>query len=70
MGYSEKEMLSKIYKKLGRVEEKLNETYTLAKVTNGKVRLHTKLIFTIIGAGLGAFIAITGWILNIILKGG
>lgn len=66
----EKDMLNKIYNKITSIEEKLDKTYTLAKVTNGKVKLHTKLIFTIIGGGLGAFIAIVGWILNIILKGG
>ncbi|MFW9872061.1 MAG: hypothetical protein ACFFG0_03090 [Candidatus Thorarchaeota archaeon] len=74
-GFTQKEMLvrlmdkmdcfeKKTYEKLDKVNVKINETHELATTTNGKVKLHTKLIM---GIG-GALIVIVGWIISIILK--
>jgi len=63
-GFSQKEMLIRILDKLDQMELKLNETHEQALQTNGKVRLHTKLI-TWIG---GVLVAIIGWIISIVLK--
>ena len=49
--------------KLDVIETKLNGTHEQAVATNGKVRLHTKLI---IGLS-GALISVAGWILSIVL---
>lgn len=61
-GFTQKEMLIRMMDKLENIESKLNQTHEQACTTNGKVRLHTKLIFLIIGAiitivttGLGLF---------------
>lgn len=63
-GFSQKEMLIRIIDKLDKMDDKLNKTHEQAITTNGKVRLHTKLIT---GMG-GALVAIVGWIISIILK--
>jgi len=63
-GFTQKEMLIRIMNKLEVVDTKLNETHELAKITNGKVKLHTKLIT---GLG-GSMVVIVGWIISIILK--
>jgi len=63
-GFSQKEMLIRILDKLDSMEVKLNETHEQAIQTNGKVRLHTKLI-TWIG---GILVAIIGWIVSIVVK--
>jgi len=62
--FSQKEMLIIMMNKLEIIENKLNDTHELAKVTNGKVKFHTKLIF-----GLsGAFISVVGWLIITILR--
>ena len=48
--FTQKEMLKRILDKMDKIEEKINKTHTLAVNTNGKVKLHTKLIFGCIGA--------------------
>ena len=59
-GFTQKEMLIRILNKLERVEERINDTHELAKQTNGKVKLHTKLIF-----GLGSIVlALVGWFVS------
>lgn len=63
-GFSQKEMLVRIMDKLDRMDDKLNKTHEKAVETNGKVKLHTKLIT---GLG-GALIVVVGWIISIILK--
>ena len=63
-GFTQKEMLVRILDKLDKMDEKLNETHEQACTTNGKVKLHTKLI-----AGIGGIlVTIVGWIISIILK--
>ncbi|RLG10947.1 hypothetical protein DRN69_08390 [Candidatus Pacearchaeota archaeon] len=62
--FTQKEMLIRMMDKLDKIEERMNETHELAKTTNGKVKLHTKLIT---GLG-GAMVVIIGWIIAIILK--
>ena len=44
------------------ITTKLNETHELASNTNGKVKLHTKLIFGLGGVLTTSLIAIVGWI--------
>ena len=63
-GFTQKEMLLRMMSQLEKIENKLNETHEKACVTNGKVKLHTKLIF-----GLsGSIIVLGGWIITSILK--
>lgn len=50
--------------KLDTIEGKLIETHELAQVTNGKVKLHTKLIIGI----FGALSTIFTWIIMVVLK--
>jgi len=47
--FTQKEMLIRVLDKLGSMEIKLNETHEKSFATNGKVRLHTKLIFLLFG---------------------
>jgi len=62
--FTQKEMLVHMMNKLDKIENKLNETHAQALVTNGKVKLHTKLI-----TGLsGALIAFFGWMISTLLK--
>ena len=74
-GFTQKEMLIRLMDKVDSFEKNINEkldsqtisinsTNTLASKTNGKVKLHTKLIM---GIG-GALIVIVGWIITIFLK--
>ena len=53
-----------IIDKLDKIGVRINETHELAKTTNGKVRLHTRIIT---GIG-GSLIVIIGWIISIMLK--
>ncbi len=62
--FTQKEMMVRMMNKLERIEGRVNETHELAKTTNGKVRLHTKLIT---GLG-GSLIVVIGWVISIILK--
>ena len=48
--FTQKEMLIRVMDKLDKIETKLNETHEQAIKTNGKVRLHTKIIFGLGGA--------------------
>lgn len=61
--FSQKEMLTLMMNKLDKIEDKLNQTHEQALATNGKVKLHTKIIT---GLG-GGFIAMIGWIISIII---
>lgn len=56
-GFTQKEMLIRIMDKLDTMECKMNETHELAIKTNGKVKLHTKAIFSL----AGALITTAGW---------
>ena len=51
-------------KKLDTIESKLNETHEMARMTNGKVKLHTKLIMGV----FGALATIFTWFIKIILE--
>jgi len=62
--FTQKEMLVRVMNKLDKIEVRINETHELAKTTNGKVRLHTRIIT---GLG-GSLIVIIGWIISILLK--
>ena len=62
--FTQKEMLIRVMDKLENIEGKLNQTHELAKTTNGKVKLNSKLIFSL----GGTLIAVIGWILSIVLK--
>lgn len=57
-GFTQKEMLIRIIDKLEKMEEKLSDTHEKACATNGKVKLHTKIIFGL----MGALITICGWL--------
>ena len=56
-GFTQKEMLIRILDKLEKMEGRINETHELAKSTNGKVKIHSKIIY---GMG-GGLITLTGW---------
>ena len=56
-GFTQKEMLIRIMDTLEKVDIKMNVTHELAIQTNGKVKLHTKLIF----GCFGAIITLAGW---------
>jgi len=62
--FSSKEMLMMMMKKLDTIENKLNETHEMARMTNGKVKLHTKLIMGV----FGALATIFTWFIKIILE--
>jgi len=63
-GFTQKEMLISMMSKLEVIENKLNQTHVQTLVTNGKVKLHTKLI-----TGIGSvLIVIIGWIVSNFLK--
>ena len=61
--FTQKEMLIRVINKLDLIEEKLNETHSQAIATNGKVKLHTKLIFAI----SGALITLGGWFISALI---
>ena len=62
-GFTQKEMLIRILDKLEKVETRVNDTHELAKETNGKVKLHTKIIF-----GLCSLVtALTAWFVRSII---
>lgn len=58
-GFTQKEMLIRILDKLEKMEDKIQGTHELAVKTNGKVRIHTKLICAL----FGAITTIAGWII-------
>ena len=62
-GFTEKEILIRILDKIEKMEENVSETHALAISTNGKVRLHQKLIFTC----FGALSTLTFWTLKVAL---
>ena len=62
-GFTNKEMLERILNKLDVVENRINETKELAIKTNGKVKLHTKII-TWLG---GVLIGVIGWFISHII---
>jgi len=62
--FTQKEMIIMVLNKITAVEKKVNETHELAKLTNGKVRLHTKMIFGI----CGSIVILVGWFITAILK--
>lgn len=62
--FTQKEMTVIILNKITTIEKKINETHELAIQTNGKVRLHTKMIFGI----CGAIVILSGWFITAILK--
>jgi len=66
MSFTNKEILIDIQRKLDKIELKLNCTHEQAKITNGKVKMHSKL-FWAIG---GVLVTIVGWMISILLKGG
>jgi len=74
-GFTQKEMLIRIMdkmeiieikmdRKLGELHEKVNSTHDLASQTNGKVKIHTKLIFGL----AGVLFTIVGWLIVILIK--
>ena len=58
--FTQKEMLIRVMDKLENIETKVNETYVQAISTNGKVKLHTKWIYTL----SGMFVALVGWFIS------
>ena len=65
-GFTNKEMLVRILDKLDRFENKfekvdkqISETKELASKTNGKVKLHTKMISALVGS----IVTLAGWML-------
>ncbi len=62
--FTQKEMTVMILNKITTIEKKINETHELAIQTNGKVKLHTKMIFGI----CGGIIALAGWFITAIFK--
>ena len=67
-GFTQKEMLIRIMGQLEGLEVKMNETHNLALSTNGKVKLHQKLIFCM----GGAIVTFVGWFVYYLtqIKGG
>ena len=61
--FSQKEMLLRMMNKLDSIESKLNETHEQACSTNGKVKLHTKLIIAL----AGGLVSLTGWLFSCVL---
>jgi len=55
--FTQKEMLIRMMDKLEKIEDRMNETHELAKTTNGKVKLHTKMIYGI----CGVLVTLFGW---------
>lgn len=62
--FTNKEMLTRIMNKLDIIERKGYETHELAKITNGKVKLHTKMIWGIAGAGITISLTFVGWLIK------
>ena len=58
--FTQKEMMIRMMDKLEIIDDKLGETNAMAKATNGKVRLHSKIIYGL----CGALITFIGWILS------
>lgn len=63
-GFTQKEMLVRILNKLDDMDVKINSTHELASKTNGKVKLHTKALYSIVAF----LITSLGWSLNFILQ--
>ena len=63
-GFTQKEMLLRILDKFEKMDDKLAKTHELAKTTNGKVKLHTKLICAL----FGIIISVGGWFISYILN--
>lgn len=63
--FTNKEILLRILDKLDSMDERLNETHELARMTNGKVRLHTKFIYGLAGLFFSTFLTLVGWIIKI-----
>jgi len=63
-GFTQKEMLVRIMDKLDDMEKRIYATHEIAKKTNGKVKLHQKLIFFL----FGAILTIIGFLIK--YKGG
>jgi len=62
-GFTNKEMLERMYKKLEDLEHTIYDTHSMARATNGKVKLHTKLIMFL----FGGIITLIGIILKLTL---
>jgi len=62
-GFTQKEMLIRILDKLEKIEAKAVSTHEMAKETNGKVKLHTKLIFAL----GGIIVSVVGFLLSHIM---
>jgi len=58
--FTQKEMLIRVMDKLELIDDKLGETNELAKITNGKVKLHTKMIYGI----CGIIVTLAGWLIS------
>ena len=58
--FTQKEMLLRVMDKLEKIDDKLGETHELAKATNGKVKLHTKMIYGI----CGVLVTLAGWFIS------
>jgi len=56
--FTQKEMLIRVLDKLEKIEIKINGTHELASNTNGKVKMHTKIISGIVGV----LVTLIGWI--------
>lgn len=72
-GFTNKEMLSILMDDMkdmkGDIKDLkscVNDTHELAKVTNGKVRFHTKIIWGLAGVTVTGLITIVGWIIRIL----
>ena len=64
-GFTNKEMLKILLVDVKELREQQNIIYTLAIQTNGKVKIHTKLISALAGAGFTVALAFGGWILTL-----
>ena len=74
-GFTNKEILNKMMNRFDRFEDKfgkrLERTHDIVVTTdgkvgaiNGRVRLHTKIIWGLAGAGFSVTLFLTGWMLN------
>ena len=63
-GFTNKEMLQRVLNKLDTIDVKLNNTYDMASRTNGKVKMHTKILWSLGGAGFAITVSLIGWLLK------
>ena len=63
--FTQKEMMIRMMDKLEDIDNKLGETHELAKSTNGKVKIHTKMIYGI----CGVLVTMVGWFIVYLSKG-